>query len=295
MTDSLRAGFIGLGAMGLPMAGHLARCGLLEAVWNRSPGRAAEAAGEGVAIADSPAALAARCNLVMICVSADADVLEMVDALLPGLAPGSIVVDHSTVSPATARTAAERLQAADCRFLDAPVSGGPEGAQAGTLSIMAGGEAADLDAVRGALECYGARISHMGPVGSGQAAKAVNQVLVAGIAAAVCEGLALGEALGLDSARLLPTLGAGAAANWFLEKRGASMLAGEFGTGFKLSLLLKDLRIVQPLARSAGTGRQVLEQALADYALLQARGHGEEDISALIRLKRQGGDKPNSS
>jgi 3-hydroxyisobutyrate dehydrogenase len=151
---------------------------------------------------------------------------------------------------------------------------------------MVGGDADTLVRARPVLDCYAARISHMGAVGAGQDTKAVNQVLVAGIAEAVCEGLALAERLGLDPERLLPTLAAGAAGNWFLEKRGASMLAGEFAVGFKLALLHKDLAIVRELARAAGTDRSVIEKALADYAELMALGRGEEDISALIRLKR---------
>jgi 3-hydroxyisobutyrate dehydrogenase and related beta-hydroxyacid dehydrogenases len=137
------------------------------------------------------------------------------------------------------------------------------------------------------LEAYGLRVTHLGEVGAGQATKAVNQVLVAGIAQAVCEGLALGEALGLDPARLIPTLGAGAAGNWFLEKRGASMLRDEFGVGFKLALLHKDLAIVDGIAAQAGTDRSVIAKSLADYATLMAQGHGDDDISGLIRLKRR--------
>src|SRR5690606_1077627 len=145
-----------------------------------------------------------------------------------------------------------------------------------------------LERARPALEAYGRRITHMGAVGKGQATKAVNQVLVAGIAQAVCEGLALAEALGLEPDRLLPTLAAGAAGNWFLDKRGATMLRDEFAVGFKLALLHKDLTIVRGMALAAGIRDTVVEQSLADYAELMARGHGDEDISALIRLKREG-------
>jgi 3-hydroxyisobutyrate dehydrogenase len=199
---------------------------------------------------------------------------------------GSVVVDHSTVSRDTAIEAAARLAARGIDFLDAPVSGGVEGARNGTLSIMVGGDAAVLERARPALEAYAARIGHMGAVGAGQATKAVNQVLVAGIAQAVCEGLALGEKLGLDAERLLPTLGAGAAGCWFLEKRGASMLRDEFAVGFKLALLHKDLGIVAAMAEQAGIRSSVIGQSLADYAELLAAGHGDDDISALIRLKR---------
>ena len=141
--------------------------------------------------------------------------------------------------------------------------------------------------MRPVLEAYAARISHMGGTGAGQNTKAVNQVLVAGIAQGVCEGLALGEALGLDPAVLLPTLLSGAAGCWFLDKRGATMLRSEFSGGFKLSLLHKDLNIVSALAKAAGTDCSVIEKSLADYAKLMAQGHGDEEISALIRLKRR--------
>lgn len=162
-----------------------------------------------------------------------------------------------------------------------------EGARNGKLSVMVGGDEAVLEKARPVLECYAARISHMGGTGAGQATKAVNQVLVAGINEAVCEGLALGEKLGLDAGRLLPTLMAGAAGNWFLDKRGATMLRDEFAPGFKNAHMLKDLRIVQAIAQQAGIRATVIEQALADYSeLVQERGLGEADTSALITLKR---------
>lgn len=284
---SPRCGFIGLGAMGDPMARHLARAGLLAGVANRSHGKALLLAEElGIRAFEEPGELARACDVVLLCVTGDADVLGLVRVVGPFLRPGAVVVDHSTVGAGTARSAAEELQSHRVHFLDAPVSGGVEGAKNGALSIMVGGEEAALERARPALEAYASRITLMGPVGSGQATKAVNQVLVAGIAQAVCEGLALGEALGLDPERLLPTLGAGAAGNWFLEKRGASMLRDAFGVGFKLSLLHKDLGIIRGMARGAGIRDTVVEQSLADYAELMARGHGDEDISALIRLKR---------
>lgn len=284
----LKAGFIGLGAMGNPMARHLHARGLLVAVGNRTQAKADALAQElGVAAPATPAELAVQCDVIALCVTADADVLATADALAPHLRPGTIVIDHSTVAPDTAKRAAATLAAAGAQFLDAPVSGGVEGAKNGRLSVMVGGDAAALERARPVLEAYALRITHMGPVGAGQATKAINQVLVAGIAQAVCEGLALGEALGLEPERLLPTLGAGAAGNWFLEKRGATMLRDEFAVGFKLGLLHKDLGIVRRIAEGAGTDRSVIEKSLADYAELMARGHGDEDISALIRLKRK--------
>ena len=282
-----KTGFIGLGAMGLPMARHLHARGLLAAVGNRTRAKAETLAVElGVSAPPTPAALAAQCDVIALCITADADVLTTVHALLPGLQPGAIVIDHSTVAPETARQAAALLAAVGAQFLDAPVSGGVEGARNGKLSVMVGGDVAALERARPVFEAYAARVTHMGAVGSGQATKAVNQVLVAGIAQAVCEGLALGEALGLAPEQLLPTLAAGAAGNWFLDKRGATMLRGEYGVGFKLGLLHKDLTIVRGIAERVGTDRSMIEKSLADYAELMARGHADDDISALIRLKR---------
>lgn len=285
---TLKVGFTGLGAMGAPMARHLAAKGLLVAVANRTPARAEALAAElGVdAIAD-PVELARRCEVIVTCVTADADVLALCEAYAGAGRAGLVVVDTSTIASTSARRAAQVLRTAGGDFIDAPVSGGVEGARNGRLSVMAGGDATTLARVRPVLDAFAARVTHMGDVGAGQDTKAVNQVLVAGIAQAVTEGLALGEALGLDPARLLPTLQAGAANSWFLEKRGATMLRDEFSVGFKLSLLHKDLRIVQELARAAGTDRTVIDRSLADYAALMAQGHGDDDISGLIRLKRR--------
>lgn len=285
---SLKAAFIGLGAMGAPMAGHLKAKGLLHAVANRTHAKAVALAQElGVLAPAALAELAAQCDVIALCVTADADVLATVEALAPHVRPGTIVIDHSTVAPDTAKHAAARLVAVGAHFLDAPVSGGVEGAKNGKLSVMVGGDATVLERARPVLEAYALRVTHLGDVGAGQATKAVNQVLVAGIAQAVCEGLALGEALGLDPERLIPTLGAGAAGNWFLEKRGATMLRNEFSVGFKLALLHKDLGIVRGIAEGVGTDRTVIERSLADYAELMRQGHGDDDISGLIRLKRK--------
>lgn len=282
----MKVGFIGLGAMGHSMAGHLHARGLLTVVGNRTASRArAFAATPGLRAAAIPADYR-DCDAVMLCVSADADVLENVLVLAGALRSGSVVVDHSTVSSATARQAQAILAERGIGFLDAPVSGGVEGARNGKLSVMVGGNAADLDKARPAIEAYALRITLMGASGAGQATKAVNQVLVAGIAQAVCEGLALGEKLGLAPDLLVPTLAAGAAGNWFLDKRGLTMMAGTYTPGFKSALLHKDLLIVREMAAQAGIRATVIEQSLADYAELMAQGHGEEDTSALIRLKR---------
>ena len=282
----MRIGFIGLGAMGHLLAGHLHAHGMLAVVGNRTAAKAQQFAAATQVKAAAASADFADCDVVMLCVSADGDVLENVRALSAVLAPGSVVVDHSTVSLDTAKAACALLKERSIGFLDAPVSGGVEGAKNGKLSIMVGGNAADLDKARPALESYALRITHMGASGSGQATKAVNQVLVAGIAQAVCEGLALGEKLGLEPELLVPTLAAGAAGNWFLDKRGATMLASNFTPGFKSALLHKDLLIVREMAHAAGIRATVIEQSLADYAELMARGFGDEDTSALLRLKR---------
>lgn len=284
----MKTGFIGLGAMGAPMARQLHAHGRLVAVGNRTQGKADALAAElGVRAARS-ASNFADCDAVVLCVPIDADVLENVHALAAVLRPGSVVIDHSTVSVDTARRAAALLAAQQIAFLDAPVSGGVEGARNGRLSVMIGGDADVLERARPVLESYAARIALMGGPGAGQATKAVNQVLVAGINEAVCEGLALGEKLGLDPEQLLSTLMAGAAGNWFLDKRGATMLRSEFTPGFKCAHMLKDLRIVQSVARGVGVRTSVIEQAAVDYAELVERGFGEADTSALIALKRGG-------
>jgi 3-hydroxyisobutyrate dehydrogenase len=274
--------------MGAPMAGHLKRAGLLVGVGNRTAAKAQSFAKEhAVAAPGSLAELTSLCNVLVLCVSADADVLDVVREIAAAAKAGTIVVDHSTVSPETAKQAHALMRAAGGDFLDAPVSGGVEGAKNGKLSIMVGGDAATLARATPVLEAYAARIGHMGPVGAGQSTKAVNQVLVAGIAQGVCEGLALGEALGLNPDVLLPTLSSGAAGCWFLDKRGATMLRNEFAGGFKAALLHKDLGIVRALAQRVGTDHSIVDKSIADLAELMAQGHGDEEHSAVIRLKRR--------
>ena len=286
MSEKLKVGFIGLGAMGEPMAGHLDAAGLLTVVGNRSLAKAQLLAEKFSVNAAHASHYFSDCDAVVLCVSRDADVLENVNALAAVLKAGSVVVDHSTVSMDTAKQAEKILSARKIGFIDAPVSGGVEGARNGKLSIMVGGSEENLEKVRPVLNAYAAKITHMGDTGAGQATKAVNQVLVAGIAQAVCEGLALGEKLGLKPELLVPTLAAGAAGNWFLDKRGATMMANNYTPGFKSALLHKDLLIVKQMATNAGIRATVIEQSLEDYAELMRQGFGDEDTSALIRLKR---------
>jgi 3-hydroxyisobutyrate dehydrogenase len=286
-VDDLQTGVIGLGAMGLPMARHLAEHGLLAGVWNRTEEKASELARElNVAQAETPARLAAECEVLLTCVSADEDLVTVIDKAKSALREGSIVLDTSTVSPSVCVRMAKQLAATGVGFVDAPVSGGVEGAEKGTLSVMAGGEFASFSRVLPVLETFSSSITHMGPVGSGQATKAVNQVVVGGIAEAVCEALALSEKLNLPSERLLSVLSAGAADSWFLRQRGQTMLENRFETGFKMSLLLKDLRIIQSLARELDIHMPTVEAAIMDYAALVEAGDGDNDISGLIKRKR---------
>jgi len=285
-----KTAFIGLGAMGAPMAGHLHRAGLLAAVWNRSRDKAERFVVEhpGAALPQTLGELAAQAEIVLICVSADDDLRAVVEQIEPGLRAGSIVVDHSTVAPATAREIASRLSARDVQFVDAPVTGGVEGAIHGRLAIMVGGEAETLARLEPVFAAYGKLWRHLGPAGAGQSAKAVNQLIVAGVAEAVCEALALVEKLGLPPEAMLELLGGGAAGSWFLEKRGRTMLADSFETGFAPALLLKDLKICRALTEEAGFASSILGPAVADYQRLVDAGETGKDISALIRQKRRG-------
>lgn len=283
---TLAVGFIGLGAMGRGMARNLHRAGLLHGVWNRTPGPAGELAAElGCRAAASPADLAAQCDAVVLCVSADADVLEVVDAMAPALRAGSVVVDCSTVSAATAREAARRLAARGVAFLDAPVSGGVEGARDGTLAIMVGGDAAAFERARPVLAAMGRAVTHFGPSGAGQAAKATNQIMCAGIIQAVGEAMAFAKAEGLPLAALVETLGKGAGSSWYFVNRAPNMVRGSYPAGFRVRLHEKDLRICHDMAARHGVRLPVVETTLQQYAELIARGHGDEDISTIFRLK----------
>lgn len=282
------AGFIGLGAMGAPMATNLNRAGALAAVWNRTRSKAEALAQElGLAVADSPAELARQVDVVFLCVSADEDLLAMVEAMQPGLRSGQVVVDTSTVKPDTARKAAELLVLQEVEFLDAPVSGGVEGARKGTLAMMVGGDTAALDQVRPLLEAMSQRIEHMGASGSGQATKAVNQIMAAGINQAVTEALAFAEAHELPLDKVIEVVGSGAAGNWFLSHRGPTLIEGRFDPGFKVELHYKDLSICKAMAEAKGVHLPVVEMTLVHYWRLMNAGFGSEDISALMREKRK--------
>jgi 3-hydroxyisobutyrate dehydrogenase len=283
----MKTGVLGLGAMGAPMARNLHRAGHLAAVYNRSPDKAQLLATEtGAQVANSPAELAGLCELIVTSVSKDEDLREIIETMAPDLKPGTVVADTSTVNADTARAMAAYLKERGCEFLDCPVSGGVEGAKHGTLAMMAGGDAATLERVRPTLACLAKNIVHMGASGSGQATKAVNQVMAAGINQAVTEALAFAQHLGLDMDKVIDVVGSGAAGNWFLSHRGKSMVAGEYPPGFKLALHLKDLSICQQMARSlANAELPLVDMTSEQYRQLVQSGFGDEDISALYRLK----------
>jgi 3-hydroxyisobutyrate dehydrogenase len=286
----LKVGFIGLGAMGMPMAENLARAGRLHAAWNRTTRRAeALAAQSGIAVAASPAELAARCDCIITCVSADADLEQVITAMLPGLRPGTIIVDASTVRAQTVIDLNARLATHEVRLLDAPVSGGVEGARHGELVFMVGGDEQALEQVRPALQVMGKQITWMGPSGSGQATKAVNQIMAAGINQAVTEALAFAEGMQLPLEKVVEVISGGAAGNWFLQQRGASMTRGEYAPGFRVALHKKDLDICREMAEAIAEHDMrlpVIEMTRVHYARLIEQGFGDEDISALFRLKR---------
>jgi 3-hydroxyisobutyrate dehydrogenase len=281
----MRAGFIGLGAMGASMARNLHRAGFLTGVWNRSPDPAAALATElGVTSAASPADLASGCDVIVTCVSADADVLAVIDALLPGVRPGLLVIDCSTVASGTARECATRLGSRGGRFLDCPVSGGVEGARLGTLAIMAGGSEADFAAALPVLQAMGKTITRFGEVGAGQAAKATNQILCAGYIRAIAEAMSFARAQGLPLKDLVDTLGQGAGSSWYFVHRAPNMIGQEYPAGFRVRLHHKDLGICRAMAAAQGATLSVVEALLRDYEELMRAGHGDEDISSVHRL-----------
>ncbi|MBW6453044.1 MAG: NAD(P)-dependent oxidoreductase [Methyloprofundus sp.] len=277
---------IGLGAMGTGMARNLAKAGYLTKVWNRTSSKAQALASElNIQAAIAIDQLAAQADVILICVSADNDVLQVINALLPSIKPNTIVIDCSTVSSATAKIAAQRLASKHAHLLDAPVSGGVEGAKNGTLAMMVGGEQDTLNQVMPILASMCARIIYMGSTGSGQGTKAVNQIMAAGINQAVTEALAFAQAEGLPLEKVIDVISGGAAGNWFLSHRGLSMTQGHYQPGFKLALHHKDLKICQTMAEKNTADLPLTQQTINDYQRLMHAGFGDEDISALYRLK----------
>ena len=284
----MTVGMIGLGVMGSAMAMHLANAGLLSAVWNRTQARGQKIAADlNVDQTDDLASLADCSDVLITCVSADADLQAVIAELMPSLRAGQIVVDTSTVGVATVEALAAMLSDQGVSFVDAPVTGGAEGAQAGTLQVMAGGDDAALTAVRPALEAFATSVTHFGPVGSGQRAKAVNQVLAAGMVQAMTEALAFADASGLDTEALLPVLSQGAMGSQLLSRRGERVLAADFAPGFRMALHHKDLQLCRTLLQSMDVNLPLVEMTVKHYERLMDQGYGDEDMSALYRLKRE--------
>ena len=273
--------------MGAPMAKNLHRAGILEAVWNRSRDKAQALAAElGCQSPASLADFAASVDVAVVCVSADADVRSVVEGMANGLKPSALVIDCSTVSADTARWAEQFLAQRSVQFLDAPVSGGVEGAQKGTLAIMTGGNAAAFERAKPVLAAMGKTIEHFGPAGAGQATKATNQIMCAGIIRACAEAMAFAGAHQLPLDRVVSTLGAGAGSSWYFVHRAPNMVRGAYPAGFRIKLHAKDLGICRDMAARFGVSLPVVDSMLAEYATLMAQGYGDEDISATHRLKQ---------
>jgi len=282
----MQTGFVGLGAMGAHMARNLHRAGLLMGVWNRTAEKAAALAQElhCHAFADL-AELAANCEAVVICVSADEDVRAVVAGMDTAMSPHMIVMDCSTVGAGTARDMYARLAPLGVGFLDCPVSGGVEGARAATLAIMVGGDEPVFARALPVLEKLGKTVTYFGPCGAGQAAKATNQIMCAGIIQAIGEAMAFAHAEGLPLDRLIDTLGKGAGSSWYFVNRAPFMARNAFPAGFRVRLHAKDLRICRDMAARRGATLPVVESTLQQYGALIVQGFGDEDISAIYRLK----------
>jgi len=284
-----RTAFLGLGTMGAAMTANLAAAGFPVSAWNRTARPFAELAAAGVEIAATPSAAVAAAEVVVVCVSDTPDVEAVLfgpEGAAAALRPGSLVIDCSTISPAATRGFAERLGKVGVAMVDAPVSGGSEGARNATLTIFVGGEAATFERARPVLAAMGRTITHVGPIGAGQAVKAVNQVILAGTYVGVAEGIVLAMKAGLDVEQVVAALSGGAAQSWVLANRSARMLANDYPLGFKLALHHKDLAIALELAADLGAELPVTELTeRLEVALIEA-GHGDDDVSAVARAIR---------
>ncbi|WP_022956566.1 NAD(P)-dependent oxidoreductase [Perlucidibaca piscinae] len=279
--------FLGLGVMGYPMAGHLQRAGHRVQVWNRTRAKAdAWCAQHGGQPATSPADAARSASIVLTCVGRDDDLESVVlgpDGILAGLRPGSLLIDHSTVSATLSRRLAAMLQEAGCGFVDAPVSGGQQGAINGQLSIFCGGSDSDVARAAPVLAAYARAQAHVGPSGSGQLAKMVNQICVAGVLQGLSEGMHFAQRAGLDVAQVMALVGQGAGSSWQLINRHATMIADQYDHGFAVDWMRKDLDIV--LAEAAGLGLSLpgTEHVNDCYRAVQALGGGRWDTSSLLK------------
>ena len=288
--DSGKLAFLGLGVMGFPMAGHLARAGHTVVVYNRTPAKAAQWVEKyGGSSAPTPAAAARDASLVMMCVGNDDDVRAVAlgsDGAVGAMKSGSVLVDHTTASAIVAREVHAAARARGVGFLDAPVSGGQAGAENGKLTIMVGGEADVFARAEGMLAHYARAVTLMGGPGSGQLTKMVNQICIAGLVQALSEGINFARKAGLDPERVLDVIGKGAAQSWQMDNRGKTMAADKFDFGFAVDWMRKDLSICTAEARANGAALPVTALVDQFYARIQAQGGGRWDTSSLIRLLR---------
>lgn len=283
----MRVGFVGLGVMGLPMAGHLLAAGHDVAVWARRPESAAPIVAAGAAACGSPAELAARSEVVISIVTASADVEQLAfgpGGLIEGFAPGSIHVDMSTIAPGTARRLAARYAGYSIAWLDAPVSGGGQGAIDATLALMVGGRADVLERVRPLFACLGKTVVHMGEAGAGQVAKACNQMIMVSVIQAVAEAMRLAGAHGLDLAKVLEALQGGSAASRVLDVMGGRMARRDFVAGIQARLHHKDFAILMDEARQRGAPLPLAAQTWQQLNALMALGGGRLDTASLLKV-----------
>ncbi|HQC98779.1 MAG TPA: NAD(P)-dependent oxidoreductase [Aquabacterium sp.] len=287
---SRRVAFLGLGVMGHPMAGHLARAGHQVTVYNRSAAKAQDwVATYGGRSAATPREAAAGAEFVFCCVGNDDDLRSVVlgaDGAFAGMAPGAVFVDHTTASAEVARELDAAARAAGLQFVDAPVSGGQAGAVNGLLTVMCGGDAEPFGAMQPVAMAFSRAVTLVGPSGAGQLAKMVNQICIAGLVQALSEGIAFGQKAGLDMKQVLDVIGKGAAQSWQMDNRGKTMVDGQFDFGFAVDWMRKDLGLVMDEARR--NGARVPVTALVDqfYADVQAAGGNRFDTSSLVtRLK----------
>lgn len=299
----MNVGFIGLGIMGSGMAHNLLKAGLDVTVWNRTTERMAPLIEAGATPAASAAEVAANSEIVVICVSNTADVETVLlgeDGVLEGARPGTLVIDCSTISPQTTQALAETLAGHEVHMLDAPVSGGSEGAAKGTLSIMIGGDAEQVERAQPVLQAMGKTITHVGGHGAGQTAKLVNQVLVVSTMQGMAEALLLASAGGLDLERTLAAVSGGAAGSWTLSNRGPQVIARDWRPGFTIDLQMKDLRLVLEAADELGVPLPTTAIVFQLMRTLQEQGLGGEGNHALVKALEnlagfEVGDLPNSN
>jgi 3-hydroxyisobutyrate dehydrogenase len=286
----VKVAFIGMGTMGAPMALNLLKAGYPVTVHNRTREKEAAAAAAGAQRAASPVEAARAAEIIITCVSDTPDVERIIlggNGVIQGARAGSLVIDMSTISPSVTREIAAALAEKEIHMIDAPVSGGSEGARQGTLSIMVGGAEDDVAAAQGVLKAMGATISHVGPIGSGQLTKAINQIVLAGTYWSVAEGIALGLKAGLDMESVVNAMGGGAAGSWVMANRSGNMIRNEYPLGFKVELHRKDLNIALGVARELGVPLPMTAFVEQVETGLIARGYAEEDISAIARTVRE--------